>query len=268
MIPSDRFPQRLASLEYTAHSDKGAEYILPPLCPVPAGPFLMGSDPNQYKEADDDEQPQQWVTVPAFEIARYPVTVAEYACFVRAGHTEPKRLYDSPTWQKQRESPDHPVVNVSWFDAVSYTVWLAQVTGQPWRLPTEAEWEKAARWDPLTGTSRIYPWGDILDVARCNVGESHTTTTTTTTPVGSYPSGASPCGAQDMEGNVWEWTSSLFKPYPYEEADGREDKSFAGERVLRGGGAWDQEASSVAFRNHGLPDSTLDLGFRLVRARS
>jgi formylglycine-generating enzyme required for sulfatase activity len=168
----------------------------------------MGSDPKRDSQAEDCEKPQHRVTPAAFQIGRYPVTVAEYACFVRAGHAAPQRgTYRPITWDDQLKRLDHPVVCVTWHDAVAYAAWLAKLTGQSWRLPTEAEWEKAAR-----GTDgRIYPWGDAFDKARCNVSESGIGTTT---PVGSYPNGASPYGAQDMAGSVWEWASSLFKPYP------------------------------------------------------
>lgn len=132
---------------------------------------------------------------------------------------------------------DHPVVNVSWADAFAYTQWLSAVTGHAYRLPTEAEWEKAAR-----GTDgRIYPWGNEPMVANARVvegGESWTTA-----PVGSYPKGASPYGAHDMAGNVLEWTSTTYKPYPYHADDGREQLAsqptfrwtFVSTKVMRGG---------------------------------
>jgi formylglycine-generating enzyme required for sulfatase activity len=122
------------------------------------------------------------------------------------------------------------VVNVTWFDAVAFCEWLSQETGQPFRLPTEAEWEKAAR-----GTDgRIYPWGDDPpDEDRCNFGGNVGATTT----IGRYsPQGDSPYGCADMAGNVWEWCQSLDKPYPYAAEDGREDVEKANvSRVARGG---------------------------------
>jgi formylglycine-generating enzyme required for sulfatase activity len=188
----------------------------------------MGSDPQRdYKVVRakgplDDELPQHSVTLPAYEIARYPVTVAEYACFVRSGHPAPM------AWQTQVSKLDHPVVRMSWHDAVAYTAWLSERTGERWRLPTEAEWEKAAR-----GTDgRIYPWGDTFDSARCNTYESGIRATS---PVGSYPSGASPYGVQDMAGNVSDWTGSLKLPYPYTPSGEREDPNSPDVRVARGG---------------------------------
>src|SRR5579885_2595239 len=163
IVPPERFPQRLASLDFVPHRDtSGIEYITPPLCTVPAGPFLMGSDPKKDGQAFSDEQPQHRVTLPAYQIAAYPVTVAEYTCAVRAGAVpEPRYWYDPLT------ELDHPVVRVSWLDAVAYASWLAKMTGQPWRLPTEAEWEKAAR--SIDG--RLYPWGDQWDKTRANTGD-------------------------------------------------------------------------------------------------
>ncbi len=226
------------------------------MCAMPAGPFLMGSDPKRDKEAVADELPQHTVMLPAYDIACYPVTVAEYGCFVRAGHAEPE------DWQTQLRKLDHPVVNVTWQDAVDYAYWLSVRTSDSWwRLPTEAEWEKAAR-----GTDgQIYPWGDDFDKARCNTSESGIGTTT---PVGSYPSGASRYGAQDMAGNVWDWTGSLKELYPYTISGEREDPNSARNRVVRGGSCnFDARDARAAFRISYQPVKFLSTGgFRLVRA--
>ncbi len=169
-------------------------------------------------------------------LTRTPVTNAQYAAFVQAtGHGQPEHWKGGrPPGDKRR----HPVVYVSWHDAVAYCRWLAEVTGKPYRLPSEAEWEKGAR----GSDGRIYPWGNRWDAQRCNSGEGGPGDTT---PVGAYPQGASPYGLLDLAGNVWEWTRSLWgrevsRPafgYPYDAEDGREDPGAGDEvlRVLRGG---------------------------------
>jgi formylglycine-generating enzyme required for sulfatase activity len=255
-IPPERFPPRLSSLGFEVHVINEVEYILPPLCRVPAGSFLMGSDPARGRiGAYDNEQPQHTVTLPDYDIARYPVTVAEYGCFVRTGQREPN------DWQTQLGKLDHPVVRVSWHDAVAYAAWLSERTGERWWLPTEAEWEKAAR-----GTDgQIYPWGDAFDTTRCNTSESGKSGTT---PVGTYPAGASPYGAQDLAGNVWEWTGSRYLSYPYTTSFGREDLKSTGSRVLRGG-SWvnDARKARAAYRVNLQPWLFSEhLGFRVVRA--
>ena len=151
---------------------------------IPAGPFLMGSGPSQ-----------QAVELPRFLIARYPVTNDEYLRFVKAtGHRSPK------TWTAEGFRPGqdrHPVVSVSWEDAVTYAQWAGL------RLPSEAEWEKAAR-----GTDgRQYPWGNEFIPENCNTSEAKTDGTR---PVDAHPGGASPYGVMDMAGNVWEWTSTGY----------------------------------------------------------
>jgi formylglycine-generating enzyme required for sulfatase activity len=264
--PPERFPPRLASLGYQVAFLNGAEVILPPLCAVPEGPFLMGSDPGRDKDAQKDEQPQHWVKLDAFEIAQHPVTVAEYACFVRATQQSEPKGHGPLTWALQLDRRlEHPVVNVTWEDAVAYARWLAERTGQPWRLPTEAEWEKAARWDPTTGTARIYPWGDAFDGKLCNTSEGKKGTTI---PVGSHSNSVSPYGAQEMSGNVWERTSSLYLPYPYTSPDDGKLAGPAMDRVLRGG-SWENVAkfARAACRGKLLPTYSGRLnGFRLARA--
>ncbi|HEU5348480.1 MAG TPA: SUMF1/EgtB/PvdO family nonheme iron enzyme [Ktedonobacterales bacterium] len=255
-------PKPYYDLGYRGYSVKGVECILPPICPVPEGVFTMGSDKNRDKQAYDGETPQYLVEVDAFAIGQHPVTVAEYACAVRAKivrEPPPWEYRDSKVdWAKQQKHPDHPVVCVSWKDARVYTTWLAKLTGQPWRLPTEAEWEKAAR----GADGRLYPWGDTFDKARCNTSESGIGTTTA---VGSYPTGESPYHVQDMTGNVWEWTSSLFQPYPYRKNDGRENLGSTENRVLRGG-SWyyDSRSARVAYRGDDGWGGVVDyFGFRL-----
>jgi formylglycine-generating enzyme required for sulfatase activity len=250
---TDLFPPRLVQLGgFTPYLAGETGYILPPLCDVPAGAFLMGSDPTKDKDAQDDEKPQHSVTLAAYQISKYPVTVAEYACFLRAGHTEPRQ------WQRQSRDLDHPVY-VSWKDAVAYAHWLHERTSQPWRLASEAEWEKAAR-----GTDgRIYPWGDKFDRRRANTSEGKKGTIM---PVGSYPSGTSPYGAQDMAGNLGEWTSSLFKPYPYIGTDGREQGESTDNRVMRGGSVSADATYARAARRTHIGHSAPTLGSSLFSA--
>lgn len=267
--PADHLtPRTLYTLGFRGYTVQGVECILPPLCAVPAGEFLLGSDKRQdigtYDDdmaAYDNELPQHRLTLRAFQLARFPVTVAEYAYFVQAGQKQPNN------WHSQLTKHDHPVVNVSWRDASAYAAWLAKTTSHPWRLPSEAEWEKAARWDGRT--ARIYPWGDTFDQSRCNTHESGIKVTT---PVGSYPSGASPCGAQDMAGNIWEWTRSVYKPYPYLLTDGREAQDSTDNRVLRGGSWYDYAGDArAAFRFNISPDyssSFGSVGVRLALAAS
>ncbi len=260
--PLPDVPARLASLGFQGANPNGMPAIVPPLVTIPGSPFQMGERNEQHR-----------VEVATFQIGKYPVTVAEYALAVAAKAVrEPVGWYNNLTWQTQQQRPDHPVVNVSWRDAVAYTAWLNKVTGQlGWRLPTEAEWEKAARWDPQRGVSRVYPWGDSFDKDRCNSSESGIEMTS---PVGSYPasdarrSGASPFGVEEMAGNVWEWTSSLYKSYPYTQNDGREDQKSTENRTARGG-SWFNGRRYVraAYRNgNGPVFANYNLGFRLVRA--
>lgn len=243
-----------------------ATSLEPEMIFIPAGRFLMGSDPQKDKNAWEDEQPQHSLYLPGYYIAKTPVTHLQYAAFVRAtGHRAPSRneaWAKSYSWSEQtppRDKANHPVVLVSWHDAVAYCRWLSRVTGKPYRLPSEAEWEKAAR-----GTDgRIYPWGNQWDASRCNSKEGRAGGTT---PVGAYPKGASPYGVLDMAGNVWEWTRSLYKPYRYNPDDGREDPEAPGARVLRGG-SWDydQHFARCAFRYRFDPNySNYNLGFRVV----
>jgi formylglycine-generating enzyme required for sulfatase activity len=226
----------------------------------------MGGDTMRDQQAKNYETPQTPTLVGSFSIGSHPVTVAEYACAVRAKAVrEPPRGHLGVDWQVQIQQLDHPVVCISWQDAIAYTEWLASITHQPWRLPTEAEWEKMARWDASAAQARIYPWGDTFEAALCNTQESNIKTTT---PVGRYVAGVSPYGAQDVAGNVWEWTSSLFKSYPYNAHDGRETLQSPENRVQRGG-SWYHVArvARTTFRlAYGPAYFSTNVGFRLALA--
>ena len=247
----------------------------PEMILIPAGEFLMGSDPSidkytrDHEYAQDREQPQHTLYLSDYYLAKTPVTNAQYAAFVQAtGHRQPKHWKDGkPPGRKE----DHPVVNVSWYDAMAYCNWLSEVTSKPYHLPSEAEWEKGAR----GGDGRIYPWGNQWDVLRCNSAEGGERGTT---PVGAYPQGASPYGLLDMAGNVWEWTRSLwgedpFRPsfkYPYDPTDDHEDLDAPGVvlRILRGGAFYCSRRSvRCASRDrHFTRDRSGLIGFRVVVA--
>jgi formylglycine-generating enzyme len=224
---------------------------------VPAGEFLMGSDPKVDKEASDDEQPQHRLFLPEFHIGKYPVTNEQYAAFVKLTRQAAPQHWTNGKIPAGKEN--HPVVYVSWQDAVAFCQWLSDALGKGVRLPTEAEWEKAAR----GSDGRTYPWGnDPPTKELCNfafnVGD--------TTPVGQYPATSSPCGALDVAGNVWEWPGSLYRPYPYQSEDGRNSPDGEGSRVLRGG-SFRNGARLVrcAYRDWNYPNYRVDnLGFRVV----
>jgi formylglycine-generating enzyme required for sulfatase activity len=221
----------------------------PEMVLIPAGEFLMGSDPRKDPDARGDEQPQHALYLPEYYIAKTSVTNAQYLAFVRAtGHRQPYWKNGNPPQGKE----DHPIVYVSWDDANTYCRWLAEVTGKPYRLPSEAEWEKGAR--GMDGC--VYPWGDDPpDKTRCNFGDFDRGIT----PVGKYsPQGDSPYGCADMAGNVWEWTSSLYVEYPYDPNDGREDmRRVGGVRALRGGAFYsDTNAVRCGHRLWNLPRSS------------
>lgn len=254
------------------------ETILIPICP-----FTMGSTDVEAKDliqrySDFDrrlfqrELPQHTVDVSAYRIGKAPITNTLFAAFVKAagyrttaeeegwGFHWPDGIarVEGADWRHPvgpgsgiDDKMEHPVVEVSWHDAVAYCAWLAELTGKPYRLPTEAEWEKAAR-----GTDgRRWPWGDEWEPMRCNCERR----VGTTTPVAAYsPAGDSPFGCVDMVGNVWEWTSTTIGSedpwparfvYPYRPDDGREDMSLPTRRVGRGG-SWtnDEPNCRCAFR--------------------
>ena len=222
---------------------------------IPAGEFVMGSD-----EGDDNEKPQHRLHIDEFFIARVPVTNAQYFLFVQATEQQMPSHWEDDRPPKHLES--HPVTRVTWHDAIAYCDWLSQVTGKQIMLPSEAQWEKAARGSK---DARVYPWGDAYDRLKCNGEELGIGTTT---PIGVFPDGASPYGILDMSGNVWEWTSSLYEAYPYQTDDGREpqkandDMSF----VWRGGSfLFDKSWLRCSFRLWDDPYLRVShLGFRVI----
>ena len=227
---------------------------------IPAGEFRMGSVATQDKDASEEEFPPHRVHVPEFHIGLYPVTYRQYQAFVKAtGSPAPW------TWVAgfvPLGKGNHPVAGIEWRDAVQFCAWLSEETGQSFRLPTEAEWEKAAR-----GTDgRIWPWGDEPpDESHCNFGHRSGGDTTS---IGRYsPQGDSFYGCADMAGNVYEWCHSLYKPYPYRARDGREADSGDEDRVLRGGAYWSEPADlRCAYRVIYIPGYGSNLnGFRVAR---
>ena len=251
---------------------------------IPAGPFRMGSDKKRDSRADGDEIPQHEVTLPAYYIARYPVTVAQFRAYVEDSDRTP----EDP--QSVNGSANHPVVHVTWHEAVTYCRWLTEKLGasneapaelwrrlrgdgveRPWQLtlPSEAEWEKAAR-----GTDgRIYPWGNEADANRANYDD---TNINRTTAVGCFPGGVSPFSVEEMSGNVWEWTRSLWgkavaEPeytYPCEPNQKWEDLAAPDDvhRVLRGGSFYHYEkVVRAACRGKDSPlNRSFGVGFRVV----
>ena len=215
---------------------------------VPVGTFIMGSN-----DGDSDEQPVHEVYLDGYWIDKYEVTNAQYAKCVVAG--ECVKPSDTQYYENGQYA-NHPVVNVSWYNANDYCAWAGR------RLPSEAEWEKAAR-----GTDgRTYPWGNGSPSASLlNYNGSYGSTTT----IGSYPVGVSPYGALDMAGNVWEWTSSLYKDYPYAADDGREDTNASGWHVLRGGSWSYVRGVRSAIRSEFISSLTnYDLGFRCASSEA
>jgi len=246
---------------------------------VPAGEFLMGADkkhPSDDPDLKEACRPQHRVALGSYCIGRRPVTNADYQLFIENTPDYPipyspmrfaqRYNWDSRTRTHPRGLKDHPVVLVTWQDGLAYCRWLSDVTGYRCRLPTEAEWEKAACWDPTSGQARRYPWGDEFDEKRCNV-DTHGALRLESSPVGHYsPAGDSPYGLVDAAGNVWEWTGSLYRPYPYNAGGRREDLDAKGERVVRGG-AYDEGPllARCAWRNGVRPDlRAANIGFRMA----
>jgi formylglycine-generating enzyme required for sulfatase activity len=222
---------------------------------VPAGEFLIGSDPDKDRHAAQNEQPQHYVYVSEFYISKYPVTKTQYAMFVLSAHHSPPGHWKKGTFVSGFDN--HPIVNVTWDDATAFCEWLSQQTGKNLRLPTEAEWEKAAR-----GTDeRIYPWGNEWDGKKCHSSGDFFTSFTrvSTAAVGQCsPSGDSPYGVSDMSGNVWEWCLDWFDERAYPKRIKAPVKNPTGPKsgtyhVARGGSWADNRKNVRAAVRYGGP---------------
>jgi len=223
---------------------------------VPVGEFQMGSE-----NGDSDEKPVHTVYLDAYWIDQTEVTNAMYVLCVSVGACdEPNKSnsYTRDSYYGNPEFDNYPVIYVSWEDANNYCTWAGR------RLPTEAEWEKAAGWNEDTQSQMVYPWGNEIDESYTNYSQNVGDTTT----AGSYEKGASFYGAYDMAGNVWEWTSSLYKSYPYDAEDGRENLGLADSRVLRGGSWFNYEnyLRSASRSGYNPTDANLSFGFRCSRS--
>jgi len=236
----------------------------------------------QSKGYFDREQPQHEVDLPGYDLGKYPVTVGQYRVFIDAGGYQHRSFWTESGWSWRERvgkiqpefweearwtgNANLPAVGVSWYEAVAYCRWLSKATGQLYRLPTEAEWEKAAR----GADGRLYPWGDDFDSRFCNTRLNGLNRTVSVEVYSA--NGDSPYGCADMAGNASEWTSSQFRPYPFSAEDGREQIEGEFLRVIRGG-SWFKPALRARTAARGMNDpffADTDVGFRirLLKKRS
>jgi formylglycine-generating enzyme required for sulfatase activity len=240
---------------------------------VPEGEFTRGRN-----EGRESAKPEQRIYLDAFMIGAYPVTNREFKRFIEAGGYQKGAFWTPEGWQWRIEEDvslprswydrkwngaNFPVVGVSWYEAAAYAAWLGKETGKSYRLPTEAEWEKAAR-----GTDgKIYPWGNKFNKNLCNSRESELGRTS---PVGIFPGGKSSFGCFDMAGNVWEWCADWYDDKYYRKSPLKNPKGpvDGSPRVLRGG-SWLYDAGFCASAIRYLVHPALRgyyLGFRLARS--
>ena len=243
---------------------------------VTGGKFMRGSSEDDAY-AYPDEKPQREIYLKNFMIGKYPVTNGEFKEFIDDGGYDREEFWTRKGWlwrvekkiseplfwhDRKWNAPNFPVVGISWFEASAYVKWLSEKTGYRYRLPTEAEWEKAAR-----GTNGLkYPWGEHFDKNLCNSSESRLLRTSS---IGIFPKDKSPYVCFDMAGNVWEWCSDWYNDNYYADCSGRKPKgpSSGADRVIRGG-FWLSNARNCrsANRDHDDPRSRgSGLGFRLLQ---
>ena len=254
---------------------------------VPGGEFVMGTSTEPW--ALDNERPAHAVRVAPYVIDTVPVSNGDYLRFVTGGGYDDERWWSAAGWAHRRQAGltaprfweqedggwvrvrfghreplplDEPVMHVCFYEAEAYAAWAGK------RLPTEEEWEMAARFDPGTGRTRRFPWGDESPTAQhANLGQRHLRPA----PAGAYPAGASPLGVEQLIGDVWEWTSSDFKPYPGFRAFPYDEYSlvFFGSdyKMLRGGSfGTDEVVARGTFRNWDYPiRRQIFAGFRCAR---
>lgn len=257
------------------------EEVVPRFARIPAGAFGMGAD-----DGDEDERPVRDVHVDAFHISAHPITQEQYAEFVRAtGHPAPavrdlprvvtaadessfREIAAAYAWRNGEPPPDrgrHPVTLIAFGDAVAYSAWLSTRLGLPVRLPTEAEWERAAR-GGLEG--RRYPWGDDIDPSRANfLPDPKLKKHAGTKPVGSYAPNA--FELYDMSGNVWEWVSDWYRADAYRDGMLRNPRGMAEAalRLVRGGSWVTHDVSQLrCAHRHKVPTDTYaySIGFRVA----